>query len=59
MTVVRYIDPDSDFHRLTRFLETYVNEEELLGGRLRLRREVSEQFVELTNDLSGFMSSAT
>ena len=29
VTVVRYIEPDSDFHRLTRFLETYVNEEEL------------------------------
>lgn len=29
VTVVRYIEPDSDFHALTRFLETYVNEEEL------------------------------
>ena len=29
VTVVRYIEPDSDFQRLTRFLETYVNEEEL------------------------------
>jgi ATP-dependent phosphofructokinase / diphosphate-dependent phosphofructokinase len=29
VTVVRYIEPDSDFHRLTRFLETYVNEEEM------------------------------
>jgi 6-phosphofructokinase len=29
VTVVRYIDTDSDFHRLTRFLEVYVNEEEL------------------------------
>lgn len=29
VTVVRYIEPDSDFHRLTRFLEVYVNEEEL------------------------------
>ncbi len=29
VTVVRYIEPDSDFHQLTRFLETYVNEEEL------------------------------
>lgn len=28
VTVVRYIEPDSDFHKLTRFLETYVNEEE-------------------------------
>jgi 6-phosphofructokinase 1 len=25
-TVVRYIDPSSDFHRLARFLETHVNE---------------------------------
>jgi 6-phosphofructokinase 1 len=29
VTVVRHIEPDSDFHKLTRFLETYVNEEEL------------------------------
>jgi 6-phosphofructokinase len=29
VTVVRYIDPESDFQRLTRFLEVYVNEEEL------------------------------
>lgn len=29
VTVVRYIPPDSDFQRLTRFLETYVNEEEI------------------------------
>ena len=33
VTVVRYIEADSDFHRLTRFLETYVNEEELPVGR--------------------------
>jgi 6-phosphofructokinase len=26
VTVVRHIDPNSDFHRLARFLETYVNE---------------------------------
>jgi 6-phosphofructokinase 1 len=26
VTRVRYIDPESDFHRLARFLETYVNE---------------------------------
>ena len=26
VTVVRYIERDSDFHRLARFLETYVNE---------------------------------
>jgi 6-phosphofructokinase 1 len=29
VTVVRYIEPESDFQKLTRFLETYVNEEEL------------------------------
>ena len=29
VTVVRFIDADSDFQRLTRFLEVYVNEEEL------------------------------
>jgi 6-phosphofructokinase 1 len=29
VTVVRYIEPESDFQRLTRFLETYVNEEEM------------------------------
>jgi 6-phosphofructokinase 1 len=29
VTVVRYIEPESDFQRLTRFLEVYVNEEEL------------------------------
>ncbi|MCH7729743.1 MAG: 6-phosphofructokinase, partial [Planctomycetes bacterium] len=28
VTVVRYIKPDSDFHRLARFLETYVSEED-------------------------------
>jgi 6-phosphofructokinase 1 len=33
VTVVRYIEIDSDFHRLTRFLETYVNEGEP-GGAL-------------------------
>jgi 6-phosphofructokinase 1 len=26
VTVVRYVDPNSDFHKLARFLETYVNE---------------------------------
>ena len=26
VTVVRYIEPGSDFHRLARFLETYVND---------------------------------
>lgn len=26
VTVVRHVQPDSDFHRLARFLETYVNE---------------------------------
>jgi 6-phosphofructokinase 1 len=29
VTVVRHIDTESDFHKLTRFLEVYVNEEEL------------------------------
>ena len=29
VTVVRFIEADSDFQRLTRFLEVYVNEEEL------------------------------
>jgi 6-phosphofructokinase 1 len=33
VTVVRVIEPDSDFHRLTRF-ETYVNEEELTRRQL-------------------------
>jgi hypothetical protein len=28
VTKVRYIDTESDFHSLARFLETYVNEEE-------------------------------
>ena len=27
VTVVRYVEQDSDFHKLARFLETYVNEE--------------------------------
>ena len=31
VTVVRYIEPDSDFLKLTRFLETYVNEEDIAG----------------------------
>lgn len=31
VTVVRYIEQDSDFHKLTRFLETYVNEEDNVG----------------------------
>jgi hypothetical protein len=26
VTVVRYIEPGSDFHRLARFLETYVHD---------------------------------
>ena len=29
VTVVRYIEPESDFHKLARFLETYVDREEL------------------------------
>ena len=33
VTVVRYIELDSDFHRLTRFLETHVNDGEP-GGPL-------------------------
>ena len=28
-TVVRFIDPKSDFHRLARFLETYVHSAEI------------------------------
>ncbi|TWT87708.1 6-phosphofructokinase [Pseudobythopirellula maris] len=31
VTVVRYIEPESDFQSLTRFLETYVNEEDIAG----------------------------
>ncbi|MEN1678935.1 MAG: 6-phosphofructokinase [Planctomycetota bacterium] len=31
VTVVRYIEPDSDFAKLARFLETYVNEEDQVG----------------------------
>jgi 6-phosphofructokinase 1 len=34
VTVVRYIEPESDFQKLTRFLETYVNEEELTRRQL-------------------------
>lgn len=30
VTMVRYIEPDSDFQKLTRFLETYVNEEDIV-----------------------------
>ena len=26
VTVVRYVEPDSDFHKLARFLETWVND---------------------------------
>ena len=33
VTVVRHIDTSSDFHKLTRFLEVYVNEEELTTGQ--------------------------
>ncbi|HEY2149024.1 MAG TPA: 6-phosphofructokinase, partial [Pirellulales bacterium] len=29
VTVVRYVNPESDFHKLARFLETYVDREEL------------------------------
>lgn len=31
VTVVRYIEADSDFQKLTRFLETYVNEEDTVN----------------------------
>ncbi len=34
VTVVRHIEPGSDFQRLTRFLETYVNEEEVTHPRI-------------------------
>ena len=34
VTVVRRIEVNSDFHQLTRFLETYVNEEELTRRQL-------------------------
>jgi 6-phosphofructokinase 1 len=34
VTVVRHIEPGSDFHLLTRFLETYVNEEEMGSRKL-------------------------
>jgi 6-phosphofructokinase 1 len=34
VTVVRHIEPGSDFQRLTRFLETYVNEEEMAQRKL-------------------------
>jgi 6-phosphofructokinase len=36
VTVVRHIEPDSDFQKLTRFLETYVNEEELTRRQIAL-----------------------
>jgi 6-phosphofructokinase len=36
VTVVRFVEPDSDFHNLARFLETYVNEEEFSGVRSRV-----------------------
>jgi hypothetical protein len=26
VTIVRYVKPDSDFHQLARFLETYIHE---------------------------------
>lgn len=37
VTVVRYIEPESDFQRLTRFLETYVNEEEITRRQIAKR----------------------
>src|SRR5690606_462549 len=30
VTVVRYIEPDSDFQKLTRFLEAYVNDQDIV-----------------------------
>jgi len=36
VTVVRHIEPESDFQKLTRFLETYVNEEELTRRQIAL-----------------------
>ena len=41
VTVVRYIETDSDFHRLTRFLEMYVNEEELTRRQIAAHRSRS------------------
>jgi 6-phosphofructokinase 1 len=32
VTVVRQVPPESDFHKLVRFLETYVNKESLRLG---------------------------
>jgi 6-phosphofructokinase 1 len=40
VTVVRYIEPDSDFQRLTRFLEVYVNEEELTRRQLGVPQRI-------------------
>src|SRR5689334_6533712 len=36
VTVVRHIEAESDFQKLTRFLETYVNEEELTRRQIAL-----------------------
>ena len=41
VTVVRRIEPNSDFHQLTRFLETYVNEEELSRRQIATGRRPS------------------
>ena len=41
VTVVRHIEPDSDFHKLTRFLEVYVNEEELTRRQIAARASAS------------------
>ncbi len=38
VTVVRHIEIDSDFHKLTRFLEVYVNEEELTRRQIAAHR---------------------
>jgi 6-phosphofructokinase 1 len=38
VTVVRHIDTNSDFHKLTRFLEVYVNEEEMTRRQIASSR---------------------
>ena len=39
VTVVRHIEPESDFHKLTRFLEVYVNEEEMTRRQIASHRK--------------------
>ncbi len=41
VTVVRHIETDSDFHKLTRFLEVYVNEEELTRRQIASHHRAS------------------